>query len=49
MVSALAFDFDLVVGQVLADSKPNELNAVRALPQLLELKGALVSICAIGC
>lgn len=49
MVSALACEFDLVVGQIPVESKSNELNAIRVLLRLLELKGALVSIDAIGC
>lgn len=49
MVSALACEHDLVLGQQPTSDKSNELNAIRALLDLLHLKGSLVSIDAIGC
>lgn len=49
MVSAFACENSLVLGQVQTDSKSNEISAIPELLQLLELKGCLVSIDAMGC
>ena len=49
MVSAFATENSLVLGQLKTDDKSNEIEAIPALLQLLELKGCLVSIDAIGC
>lgn len=49
MVSAFATENSLVLGQLKTDDKSNEIQAIPALLQLLELKGCLVSIDAIGC
>lgn len=48
MVSALACEFGLVLGQVKAEAKSNEITAIPKLLRLLNLKGALVSIDAMG-
>lgn len=49
MVNALACDYGLVVGQLATETKSNEIKAIPELLQLLELRGALVSIDAMGC
>lgn len=49
MVSALACEHDLVLAQQPTSDKSNELNAIRALLDLIYLKGSLISIDAIGC
>jgi predicted transposase YbfD/YdcC len=49
MVSALACDAGLVLGQLKTDEKSNEITAIPELLSLLELRGALVSIDAMGC
>jgi len=49
MVSALACESGLVLGQQKTDVKSNEITALPELLQLLYLKGALVSIDAMGC
>lgn len=49
MVSAWAADSELVLGQLAVDKKSNEIKAIPRLLQLLFLKGAIVSIDAIGC
>ncbi len=49
MVSALACAEGLVVGQLKTDDKSNEITAIPQLLQLLDLRGALVSIDAMGC
>lgn len=49
MVSAFATESGMVVGQLKTDSKSNELTAIPELIQLLDIKGCLVSIDAIGC
>ena len=48
MVSALACNAKVVLAQMPTESKSNELNAIRALLRILELKGSLVSIDAIA-
>ncbi len=49
MVSALACGEGLVLGQVKTDEKSNEITAIPQLLRLLDLRGALVSIDAMGC
>ncbi len=49
MVSAWASSNRMVIGQVRTDSKSNEITAIPHLLELLSLKGALVSIDAMGC
>lgn len=49
MVSALACGEGLVLGQFKTDDKSNEITAIPALLSLLDLRGALVSIDAMGC
>lgn len=49
VVSALACESGLVLGQQDTDAKSNEITAIPALLQLLHLKGSLVSIDAMGC
>ena len=49
LVSAWATDNQLSLGQVAVDQKSNEITAIPALLQLLDLKGALVSLDAMGC
>lgn len=49
MVSAWAAQMQLVLGQVKADDKSNEITAIPQLLGLLEVKGAIVSIDAAGC
>ncbi len=49
LVSAWATEVHLSLGQVAADAKSNEITAIPKLLELLELKGALVTIDAMGC
>lgn len=49
MVNAYASANQVVIGQVKTDKKSNEITAIPELINLLELKGALVSIDAMGC
>jgi predicted transposase YbfD/YdcC len=49
MVSAWAAVNHLVLGQLKVDSKSNEITAIPALLKLLEIKGCIVTIDAIGC
>jgi predicted transposase YbfD/YdcC len=49
MISAWAAANHLVLGQLKVDSKSNEITAIPALLQLLEIKGCIVTIDAIGC
>jgi predicted transposase YbfD/YdcC len=49
LVSAWATQTELTLGQVAVDAKSNEITAIPKLLQLLDLKGALVTIDAIGC
>lgn len=49
MVSAWASVNRLVLGQQKVDEKSNEITAIPALLQLLELKGCIVTIDAMGC
>jgi len=49
MVSAWAADNHLVLGQIAADAKSNEITAIPELLQVLALKGCIVTIDAAGC
>lgn len=49
MISAYASANKLVLGQLKTDSKSNEITAIPELLRLLDLRGALVSIDAMGC
>lgn len=49
MVSAWSTANQLVLGQVRTDEKSNEITAIPRLLELLELKGCLVTIDAMGC
>ncbi len=49
MVSALTCGEGLVLGQVKTDEKSNEITAIPELLRLLDLRGALVSMDAMGC
>ncbi len=49
MVSAWSNSNQLVLGQVKTDAKSNEITAIPRLLKLLQLKGAMVTIDAMGC
>jgi len=49
LVSAWATQANLTLGQVAVDKKSNEITAIPQLLELLDLKGALVTIDAVGC
>lgn len=49
MISAYASSNHLVFGQLATDAKSNEITAIPKLPELLDLKGSVVTIDAIGC
>jgi hypothetical protein len=49
MVSALVCGEGLVLGQVKTEEKSNEITAIPQLLQVLDLRGALVSLDAMGC
>ena len=49
LISAWASSNKIVLAQQAVNSKSNEITAIPALLQLLELKGAIVSIDAMGC
>ena len=49
IVSAYSKRSKLVIGQVKADEKSNEITAIPGLLDLLYLKGAIVTIDAAGC
>jgi predicted transposase YbfD/YdcC len=49
LVSAWATEANLTLGQVAVEGKGNEITAIPPLLELLDLRGALVSIDAIGC
>jgi predicted transposase YbfD/YdcC len=49
LVSAWATQANLTLGQVAVDGKSNEITAIPPLLELLDLKGALVTIDAMGC
>jgi predicted transposase YbfD/YdcC len=48
-VSAWATEANLVLGQVVTEEKSNEITAIPPLLKLLELRGAIVTIDAMGC
>ncbi len=49
MVNAFATENSLVLGQLKTESKSNEITAIPELITLLDIKGCLVSIDAMGC
>ena len=49
MVSAWASMTGMVLGQVKTDAKSNEITAIPKLLEILELKGCIVTIDAMGC
>lgn len=49
MVSAYAADSRLCLGQELVNSKSNEITAIPALLKVLDIKGCIVTIDAMGC
>jgi predicted transposase YbfD/YdcC len=49
LVSAWACDARLTLGQVVVDSKSNEITAIPLLLELLDLKDCIVTIDAMGC
>ncbi len=49
LVSAWACDARLTLGQVAVDTKSNEITAIPLLLELLDLKGCIVTIDAMGC
>jgi predicted transposase YbfD/YdcC len=49
MVSAWCSEQNLVLGQVKVDEKSNEITAIPALLDLLQIHGAIVTIDAMGC
>jgi hypothetical protein len=49
VVSAWAVENRLTLGQVATDAKSNEITAIPDLLELLDLKGAVVTIDAMGC
>lgn len=49
LVSAWATDAHLSLGQVAVDTKSNEITAIPKLLELLDLKGAFVTLDAMGC
>jgi predicted transposase YbfD/YdcC len=49
LVSAWASEARLVLGQVAVEQKSNEITAIPALLELLDLKGCIVTIDAMGC
>jgi predicted transposase YbfD/YdcC len=49
LVSAWAVEANLTLGQVATDEKSNEIEAIPRLLELLDVRGALVSIDAMGC
>ena len=49
MVSAYASANQLVLGQLKTDTKSNEITAIPALIQMLDLRGAIVTIDAMAC
>ena len=49
LISAWATEHGLSLGQVAVDQKSNEITAMPKLLQMLELRGSLVTIDAMGC
>jgi predicted transposase YbfD/YdcC len=48
-VSAWATEANLVLGQVVTEEKSNEITAIPQLLRMLELRGAIVTVDAMGC
>jgi hypothetical protein len=48
-VSAWATEQQLILGQVMTEAKSNEITAIPQLLQLLDVRGALVTVDAMGC
>lgn len=49
MVSAWAGQNNLVLGQTKVKAKTNEITAIPALLELLDVKGCIITIDAMGC
>lgn len=49
MVSAFAANNGVVLGQIKTAEKSNEITAIPALLDLLDIKGSIVTIDAMGC
>lgn len=49
MVSAFAAGNEVVLGQITTDQKSNEITAIPKLLQLLDIRGCLITIDAMGC
>jgi predicted transposase YbfD/YdcC len=49
MVSAWATEANVVLGQIATEEKSNEITAIPKLLQMLELRGAIVTIDSMGC
>ena len=49
MVNAFASENNVVLGQIKTQSKSNEITAIPALLTMLDIKGCLISIDAMGC
>jgi len=49
LVSAWASENQILLGQVAVDEKSNEITAIPKLLEMLELKGAIITIDAMGC
>jgi predicted transposase YbfD/YdcC len=49
VVSAWASDFGITLGQVAVDEKSNEITAIPELIEALDIRGAVVTIDAMGC
>jgi len=49
MVSAYAAENGVVLGQKKTDDKSNEITAIPALLDLLDIKGCIVTLDAMGC
>ena len=49
MVSAFAARQRLVLGQIKVDAKSNEITAIPALLEMMEIEGAVITIDAMGC
>ena len=49
VVSAFTHEYGLVLGQLACDEKSNEITAIPKLLDMLELKGCIVTIDAMGC
>lgn len=49
VISAWAADNGVVFGQLATDAKSNEITAIPELPRMLDIKGLIVTIDAMGC